>query len=61
MMRLPGLQAMWKESAPMYGTKFATFMNEVVARAPVETDVDELAHWMAAVDAAKRKTAERSL
>jgi hypothetical protein len=36
-------------------------MNEMVARAPVETDADELAHWMAAVDAAKRKTAERSL
>ncbi|MBS0277604.1 MAG: hypothetical protein JSR81_08275 [Proteobacteria bacterium] len=57
MMRLPGLQAMWIESAPMYGTKFATFMNDVVARAPVETDADELERWSRAVDAAKNKDA----
>jgi hypothetical protein len=55
MMRLPGLQAMWNESSDMYGAKFAKFMNEMVARSPVETDVDELTHWMAAVEAAKRK------
>ncbi len=54
-MRLPGLQAMWRQTAPMYGAKFASFMNDVVARVPVETDVDELTHWMATVEAAKKK------
>jgi hypothetical protein len=54
-MRLPGLQAMWRQTAAMYGTDFARFMNEIVARASVENDTDELAHWMAAVDAAKKK------
>jgi len=55
MMRLPGLQAMWMETSAMYGTKFAAFMNELVARVPVETDVDELAHWAAAVSNVKNK------
>jgi len=55
MMRLPGLQAMWRQTAPMYGANFAKFMNDVVARVPVDTDVDELTHWMATVEAAKRK------
>jgi hypothetical protein len=58
MMRLPGLQAMWAQTAPMYGAKFAQFMNEVVARAPVETDMDELAAWLAAVGAVKNKGAQ---
>jgi hypothetical protein len=55
MMRLPGLQAMWLQTSPMYGAKFAKFMNAVVRRAPVETDRDELADWLIAVDAVKNK------
>jgi len=51
MMRLPGLQAMWKDTAPMYGAKFAHFMNDVVARAPAQTDENELARWEKAVKA----------
>jgi len=58
MMRLPGLQVMWRESSAMYGTKFARFMDDVVARAPVETDADELNHWAAAVAAIRAKAAE---
>jgi len=57
MMRLPGLQAMWTQTAAMYGANFAKFMNEIVARASVENDTDELAHWMAAVEAVKTKAA----
>ncbi|HEY2034801.1 MAG TPA: hypothetical protein VGH02_14050 [Rhizomicrobium sp.] len=53
MMRLAGLQAMWHQTRQICGAKFATFMDEV-ARAPVETDADELAHW-AAVEAVKSK------
>lgn len=56
MMRLPGLQAMWAQTSPMYGAKFAQFMNDVVVRAPVATDVDELANWAAALEAAKSKS-----
>lgn len=57
MMRLPGLQAMWESTRGMYGAKFAQFMDAVVARAPVEADTDELAHWMAAVETVKKKAA----
>ena len=57
MMRLPGLQAMWQQTRQMYGAKFAAFMDGVVARSAVDTDVDELAHWAAAVEAAKNKEA----
>lgn len=58
MMRLPGLQAMWAQTSPMYGAKFAKFMNDVVARAPVETDTDELTNWAAAVETMKAKAAQ---
>lgn len=60
MMRLPGLQAMWIETRQMYGTKFAAFLDDVVARSPVETDADELTHWAAAVEAIKNKEAARN-
>jgi hypothetical protein len=48
---------MWSETRTMYGTKFAAFMDAIVARAPVQTDLDELAHWAAAVSTVKNKDA----
>jgi hypothetical protein len=60
MMRLPGLQAMWVQTSPMYGAKFAQFMNGVMALAPADTDTDELANWAAAVDMAKNKGAQNA-
>jgi hypothetical protein len=57
MMRLPGLQAMWLETRPMYSSKFAQFMDDAVMRASVETDVDELARWATTVGSVRNKDA----
>lgn len=57
MMRLPGLQAMWLQTRPMYSSKFAQFMDDAVTRASVETDADELARWATTVGSVKNKDA----
>lgn len=57
MMRLPGLRAMWVHTREMYGANFTAFIDGVIARAPVNSDVDELARWAETMDAIKRSPA----
>ncbi len=50
-LRWPGIRVGWRQNRYLYGARFRSFMDDILARAPLEVAPDALETWKTGLDA----------